>query len=78
MAFSHFSFLVFHFLNDLFMFYDLSRHSHSLSFFHQIKEREWPGALVQLLWEETHVPKAVCSNPSTVYWMNIFSHLFVV
>ena len=26
----------------------------------------------------THVPKVVGSNPGTVYWMDIFSHLFVV
>ena len=38
----------------------------------------WAGALVQCLWEKTHVPKVVGSNPSTVYWMDIFSHLFVV
>ena len=36
------------------------------------------GALVLWLWEETHVPKVVSLNPSTVYWMDIFSHLFVV
>ena len=30
-----------------------------------------PGALVLWLWEETHVPKDVGSNPSTVYWMDI-------
>ena len=35
------------------------------------------GALVLWLWEETHVPKVVSLNPSTVYWMDIFSHLFV-
>ena len=29
-------------------------------------------------WEETHVPKVVSSNPSTVYWINIYSHLSVV
>ena len=27
------------------------------------------------LWDETHVPKVVGSNPSTVYWMDIF-HIF--
>ena len=27
------------------------------------------GALVKWLWEETHVPKVVGSNPSTGYWM---------
>ena len=31
----------------------------------------WAGALVQWLWEETHVPKVVGSNPRTVYWMDI-------
>ena len=38
----------------------------------------WAGALVLWLWEVTHVWKAVGSNPSAVYWMNIFSHWFVV
>ena len=28
--------------------------------------------------EETHVPKVVGSNPRTIYWMEIFSHKFVV
>ena len=37
-----------------------------------------PGALVQWLWEETRVTKVVGSNPSAVYWIDIFSHLFVV
>ena len=32
------------------------------------------GALVLWLWEETHVPKVVGSNPGTVYWMDIYSH----
>ena len=31
-----------------------------------------------MVWEETHVPKVVGSNPSTVYWMDIYSHSFVV
>ena len=30
------------------------------------------GALVQWLWEETHVPNVVGSNPGIVYWMDIF------
>ena len=30
------------------------------------------------LWEETHVPKTVSSNPGIIYWMDIFSHLFAV
>ena len=34
-------------------------------------------ALVQWLWEETHVPQVMGLNPSIVYWMEIFSHLFV-
>ena len=36
------------------------------------------GALVLLLWEETHFPKVVSLNPCTIYWMDIFSHLFAV
>ena len=35
-------------------------------------------SLVQWLWEENHVPKVVGSNPGTVNWMDIFSHIFVV
>jgi len=31
-----------------------------------------------MLWQEAHVPKVVGSNPSTIYWMDIFSHLFAV
>ena len=30
------------------------------------------------LGEEIHVMKVVGLNPSTVYWMDIFSHIFVV
>ena len=26
------------------------------------------------LWDETHLLKAVGSNPITIYWMDIFSH----
>ena len=33
---------------------------------------------VQWLWQETRVPKVICSNPSTVYRTHIISHLFVV
>ena len=33
------------------------------------------GALVQWLFEETHVLKVVDSNPSTIHWMDIF-HIF--
>ena len=36
------------------------------------------GALVKWLWEETHVPKVVGSNPGTIYWVDIFSRLCVV
>ena len=35
--------------------------------------REW-----QWLWEETSVLKVMSSNPSTIYWMDIFSHTFDV
>ena len=35
-------------------------------------------ALVLRLWEETRVSKVMSSNPSTIFWMDIFSHLFVV
>ena len=31
----------------------------------------------KLLWEETHALKFVGSNPSTVYWMDIFN-IFIV
>ena len=31
----------------------------------------------KLLWEETHALKVVGSNPSTVYWMDIFN-IFIV
>ena len=31
------------------------------------------GALVWWLWEETRVLKFVGSNPSTIYWMDIFN-----
>ena len=34
--------------------------------------------MVGWLWEETHVPKVIGSNPGNVYWMEIFSHIFVV
>ena len=30
------------------------------------------------LWEEIHVLKVVGSNLSTIYWMDIFSQIFVV
>ena len=34
-------------------------------------------ALVKWLWEETHVPKVVGLNPSTIYWMDIF-HIYLL
>ena len=33
--------------------------------------------VVYWLWEETHVPKVVGSNPSTIYWMDIF-HIYLL
>ena len=39
---------------------------------HMAREGESPGV------EETHVTKVVGSNPGTVYWMDIFTHIFVV
>ena len=33
--------------------------------------------MVYWLWEETHVMKVVGSNPSTIYWMDNFSHCSV-
>ena len=38
----------------------------------------WVGALVYWVREETHILKVVVSNPNTIYWMDIFSHIFVV
>ena len=45
--------------------------------------RSRAGALVLWLWEETHVLKVAGSNVhpvygAAVYWMDIFSHIFVV
>ena len=37
----------------------------------------WAGALVYWLWEETHILKVVGSNPSPVYWMDIFHHFII-
>ena len=39
---------------------------------------ELAGALVYWLCEATHVLKVVGSNPGTIYWMDIFTHQFVV
>ena len=36
------------------------------------------GALVQWLWEATHVLEVVGSNPSTVYWMGIFHNYLLL
>ena len=33
--------------------------------------------LVKCLWDETYVLKVVGSNPSIIYWMDIFHILFV-
>ena len=38
---------------------------------------KWAGALGLWLWEETQVLQVVGLNHSTVYWMDIFSHMFV-
>ena len=35
-------------------------------------------AIKKWVWEETHVLKVVVSHPGTVYWMDNFSHIFVV
>ena len=38
--------------------------------------KQWAGALVQWLWEETHVPKGVGSNHGAIYWMDMtFFHI---
>ena len=38
-----------------------------------IKGRKYrAGALVQWLWEETHGPKVMGSNPSSIHWMDIY------
>ena len=29
------------------------------------------------LWDETHVLKVLASNPSTIYWMDIF-HIYLL
>ena len=31
-----------------------------------------------VMGKETHILKVVGSNPSAIYWMDIFSHEFVV
>ena len=55
----------------------MSRH-HRIFLDKDIKA-SWAVAVVEWLWEETHVLKVVGSNPSTVYWMDIFHiYLFVV
>ena len=38
----------------------------------------WAGAIVQWLWEKTHVLKVMDSNPNTVPLYGHFSHKFVV
>ena len=42
------------------------------------KKLGWEPYLVKCLWDETYVLKVVGSNPSTIYWMDIFHILFVV
>ena len=40
---------------------------------------EVAGALVEWLWEETHVPTVVGSNLSAIYWMDItFFHIYLL
>ena len=34
--------------------------------------------IILWLWEDTNVLNVVGSNPSTVYWMDIFSHELAV
>ena len=36
------------------------------------------GALVEWLWEETHVQEVVGSNPGIGHWMDIFSHIMML
>ena len=43
-----------------------------------IKTNKRAGVLVKWLWEETHVLKVAGMNPCTTYWVDIFSHIFVV
>ena len=38
---------------------------------------KWAGALVEWLLEESHIPKVVGSNPSHIYWMDIF-HIYLL
>ena len=48
---------------------------HSLVVFRyklSVKNKNQGGALVQWLWVTTHVRKVVGSNPSAIYWMDIF------
>ena len=44
----------------------------------KVRYKSFPiGALVQWLWEETHVPKVVSSYPGTVYCMDMtFVHIY--
>ena len=55
-----------------------SKYSMLLKYSFTVRVCPGAGALVLLLWEEIFVPKVVVTGASTVYWMDIFSHLFVV
>ena len=58
-------------LNILNLFLSLCLHS-PLSHTHLLLIYITPrGSPVWWLWEETHVPKVVGSNPGTVYWMDM-------
>ena len=41
-------------------------------------DRDRAGSLILCLWVTTHVRKVMGSNLGAVYWMDIFSHCFVV
>ena len=41
-------------------------------------EQCWAGALVWWLWEETRSPKAVSSNPGTLYTRWTFFHIYLL
>ena len=36
------------------------------------KLKIWAGAVVQWFWDKTNVHRVVGSNPSTLYWMDVF------
>ena len=49
----------------------------SLASKEKTQRRSWAGAMVQWLWEETHVPKVLSLNPGIIYWMDIFHNLLL-